>query len=553
MGDDAVQQARTVRFVLDESSVQAVYPLPGGGNYAHVLPHITLDRSVLPWERVVSRSGAGAAPWLALLVFGEGELPGDRAASGVTATRIVDELLHPAEPGTIGPDLKQVPAGEACRTIDVPTAVFTAVAPAQDERWYAAHMRGIAAPVLRHDGEILTDGEYAVVTAGRFPRTAGSYAVHLVSLEGFSLGHLPAGTTQVRLASLRSWSFICHPDGGFDLPRLLDNPLIPSPGPSAEPSDQDMREMRDRGHVSVRLSTLSGEPTYAWYRGPFTPLAAPDNPAFPCPLQADQPTADHALIYEAEHGLFDVSYATAWTLGRSIALAHPDYCAQIVQARERLADRAADLGVTSAVPPAGHDLTPADPEAARAQKILADLADQYGPSLAARLGELALLGDIPLPALVPGPDLLPAESLRLFYIDTAWITALQAGAADIGIHTGLDAPLAPYLRQAATRAARTRPPAAAALLNSARLPAWPELGFTATRDGRPLTPLRSSHLAPDMLLVLFDAVPDAIAIREPGQGIHFGLTTADDPTGLFRLGGLTTGQDTPPNHPTAPA
>ncbi|MFD6394036.1 hypothetical protein [Nocardia sp. NPDC060259] len=27
-------------------------------------------------------------------------------------------------------------------------------------------------------------------------------------------------------------------------------------------------------------------------------------------------TADHALIYEPEHGLFDVSYAAAWTLGR---------------------------------------------------------------------------------------------------------------------------------------------------------------------------------------------------------------------------------------------
>ncbi|WP_131735570.1 hypothetical protein [Actinomadura roseirufa] len=489
----------------------------------------------------MSRSGAGGAPWLALLVFGEGELPDDPAARGLTATRTVGELLHPAEPGTIGPDLKQVPAGDGCRTIDVPATVFTAVAPAQDERWYAAHMRGITAPVLRHDGEIRTSGEYAVVTANRFPRTLGSYAVHLVSLEGFSLGHLPAGTTRVRLASLRSWSFICHPDGGFDLPRLLDNPLIPSPGPSAEPSDQDMREMRERGHVSVRLSTLSGEPTYAWYRGPFTPLAPSDTPALPGPPQADHTTADHALIYEAEHGLFDVSYATAWTLGRSLALADPDYCAQIVQARERLANRAADLGVTSAVPPAGHDLTPADPEAARAQKNLADLADQYGPSLAARLDELALLGDLPLPALVPDRELLPAESLRLFRIDTAWITALQAGAADIDVHTSPDTDLAPYLRQASTRATRTRPPAAAVLLNSARLPAWPDLDLTATRDGRPLSQLRSTHPAPDTLLLLFDGVPDAIAIREPGQGIHFGLTIADDPTGLFRLGNLTTG------------
>ncbi|GGN66040.1 hypothetical protein [Nocardia rhizosphaerihabitans] len=27
-------------------------------------------------------------------------------------------------------------------------------------------------------------------------------------------------------------------------------------------------------------------------------------------------TADHAAIYAPEHGLFDVSYASAWTLGR---------------------------------------------------------------------------------------------------------------------------------------------------------------------------------------------------------------------------------------------
>ncbi|MFE5534805.1 hypothetical protein [Streptomyces sp. NPDC056492] len=30
-------------------------------------------------------------------------------------------------------------------------------------------------------------------------------------------------------------------------------------------------------------------------------------------------------------------------------------------------------------------------------------------------------------------------------------------------------------------------------------------------------------LGPDVLLVLFDDVPDQVAIREPGEGIHFGL------------------------------
>ncbi|MFH8637625.1 hypothetical protein [Streptomyces goshikiensis] len=39
-------------------------------------------------------------------------------------------------------------------------------------------------------------------------------------------------------------------------------------------------------------------------------------------------------------------------------------------------------------------------------------------------------------------------------------------------------------------------------------------------DGSP----RPSGLGPDVLLVLFDEVPDEIAIREPGEGIHFGLS-----------------------------
>ncbi|MFD7639755.1 hypothetical protein ACFV4P_03800 [Kitasatospora sp. NPDC059795] len=34
---------------------------------------------------------------------------------------------------------------------------------------------------------------------------------------------------------------------------------------------------------------------------------------------------------------------------------------------------------------------------------------------------------------------------------------------------------------------------------------------------------RSPHADPDVLLVLFEAVPDQISMREPGEGIHFGL------------------------------
>ncbi|MFB6561733.1 MULTISPECIES: hypothetical protein [unclassified Streptomyces] len=33
---------------------------------------------------------------------------------------------------------------------------------------------------------------------------------------------------------------------------------------------------------------------------------------------------------------------------------------------------------------------------------------------------------------------------------------------------------------------------------------------------------RPPHAAPDVLLALFDAVPDQVTLQEPGEGIHFG-------------------------------
>ena len=63
-------------------------------------------------------------------------------------------------------------------------------------------------------------------------------------------------------------------------------------------------------------------------------------------------------------------------------------------------------------------------------------------------------------------------------------------------------------------------------MNSELVRAWPVFEILATTaDGEPVKELRRDHLAPDVLLVLWDAVPDQIAIREPGQGIHFGINS----------------------------
>ncbi|MEU5436033.1 YidB family protein [Streptomyces sp. NPDC020719] len=56
-----------------------------------------------------------------------------------------------------------------------------------------------------------------------------------------------------------------------------------------------------------------------------------------------------------------------------------------------------------------------------------------------------------------------------------------------------------------------------------RLPQAVDNAFPA----EPAAATSRAHPAPDVLLLLFDDVPDTIVIREPGEGIQFGLPSAD--------------------------
>ncbi|MFE7295772.1 hypothetical protein [Streptomyces sp. NPDC057579] len=583
---------KAVEFALDPSAVHAHYPAANAsGNYRRVLPHVTLNRAILPWEHdIKGKEVPSRAPWVALLLFREDELPDDSAAGGLTVTRPVTELLEP-EPGVLGPDLPPPKGAESmmCRTIDVPPRHFTEILPSEEEMHYLAHLREVRPPhQLRDDGEVLTEGEYGVLTTNRFPRTPGSYVVHLASLEGHQAhlppNDLPVGTLAVRLCSLFSWTFTCSPTGSLDAAGLLQNLVAPGNddpedlalrlAPPQQPVQADdtqqyaLRRLR-RGYVPVSYRPMTGELTFAWYRGPCTPVTAPEVPL--APEGSPHPTADHALIYEPEHGVFDVSYASAWTLGRSIALADPEYVTDITRARRELANRAATLKALARDPyraaldpdalPAHHAFTelvangfaatflhaleapqlpartrrtprldPQQPSLSepRYQALLQVTADRNTHAMPAFLDRLALLHGVPFNYLVPDPRMLPAESMRLFRIDPAWIQALLAGAGDTGIHTTHDLLLDPLLRTSVARARAPRAPAAGLLISSALVPAWPEFEIVATRGkDRPVEELRRAHLGADVLLILFDAVPDQVSLREPGQGIHFGIGHGD--------------------------
>ncbi|MFD9206411.1 hypothetical protein ACFVZM_09015 [Streptomyces sioyaensis] len=658
-------EVRAPQFQLAPGGVHAVSPAPETqGCHGRVLAHVTLAARILPWQRTIDpgelETGPIEArpPWLALLVFAAGELPGDPNAAGITDTMAISDLLWPAEPdlGEIRPKIPQSQVAEGtateCRVLRVPGAVFAAVCPREDELRHLAHVRSVRDPAADSLGEELTEGDFSVVISGRLPDPEGGrHVAHLVSLEGCREALAYAASAgphkqDARLVSLHHWCFDALPEGeggaGFvqrvhDL--LFDDAAdgavrdlllrIPVPGPSGGvgtgPDDEARQRATDRlaqGWLPLPYQVDSGEETYAWYRGPFT--AAPSQKLPPMP-EDGWTTAGGLLAYDPDWAVFDTGWAVAWTVGRALALADDDFAGRLGNWRDRARFRAAQLAQRlAAAPPesdpaaslgprpraqalrervedgtlerlirelsevrtgpvrprsagsAAADLTQtgAPPRQAPLHRVLAEalagpgtasgphaqrltalraalreeLAEDEETPLADWFARLRLLHGVPFAYLVPSETMLPPESLRFFHVDPGWLTALQAGAESVGASGEADRALAAFAgpwRSQAT-AADDPGPCAGMLIRSALTRECPELSIQAWQGEETVGLLRRELLAGDILLVLFDRVPDAVELSEPPEGLSFGADPHPvDGTPVLNLRSLG-GGDAPP-------
>jgi hypothetical protein len=181
----------------------------------------------------------------------------------------------------------------------------------------------------------------------------------------------------------------------------------------------------------------------------------------------------------------------------------------------------------------------------------ADDAD-FPPDIAEWLGLLRLLYGVPFNYLVPDEKMLPPESIRFFYIDSAWIDCLLQGAISIGRTTKADlahdrafvekvhahsANSALRLRASIIRrpipvntVLETLNKAAGFLLRSSVVNGWPGLEIQAYKDSpvkNECKLLRMEHLAPDILLCFYEDIIKELHIHEHPEGLHFGVS-ADD-------------------------
>lgn len=171
--------------------------------------------------------------------------------------------------------------------------------------------------------------------------------------------------------------------------------------------------------------------------------------------------------------------------------------------------------------------------------------------------KLHLLNGVPFDYLVPNDNMLPVESFRFFYIDENWLVALLDGALTIGMQSSQDQSLQNLVHQslqdlvnAASYNYRNDIPInlpslnvsqtsikSGFLIRSQLVESWPALSIEASKAGVALKIQRIEHLAKNVLLCLFNDIPDNLTITEPEHGLQFGMEDA----GIINLRSITSG------------
>jgi len=512
------------RFSLEPQLVTGKFPPDKSmGEYYTVLPHLIFKRSILPWERKISDAAPYAdAPWLALLLFTKDE--------NISAQTISLETLTnpPQQKGWQFPSITLEPGQhktDRLLVIDVPGTLLQKVLPTKEALPYSVH--------VRQSADQANAPEYPILVCGRLPQPGSDCTVHLVSLEGRTdlFDSFDAKQTY-RLVSLSSWSFASTRSTSTFKDLLLaayqndtdKNPNETSKNvlrmPTLDSAGNDdaakINGLYRQGWVALPHQTRQGNQLVSWFRGPLLPGPAKKTVDF---TKLEVSAADQLVRYDSTLGMFDVSHAAAWELGRllmlrgrRISVAFFNWKRARLQASQHIAARHLPFGQQSR--------SLALPEAVR---------DWFAG--------LGTLNDVPYNYLVPDASELPQPSIRFFSIDSAWIAYLLDGAFSIGRVVANKPGLEASLRSAIPIPG----PMSGFLLRSSVVAGWPHVevtGYDVAGGGTAVLPegateanilklLRLERIAPDTLFCLFAGEIKTLDLSEKVEVIHFGVSFED--------------------------
>lgn len=323
------------RFTIAKEDICCVYPPENGrGSFGNSLPHIVFNRKTLPWERSTdtqTNDAAGApsfhTPWIALLQLREGE-------GGIVSTDTVQNAVNPKSSDIYFPHLhlRKGEEAEMCSYLDIETSLFRKVFPAYEDLAYLCHARQTE-PYLKSDDTGGPKDEWcSAVMGARMPEISDEgkkNRVYLISLEGYDnySNHTQIDRfSHVRFIVLYSWVYeaVSFP---WHFKEICSSLKTGSLGLSAEGQNEEISAFLENGYIPMRHQIRNGDVSVSFYRGPLTPAVTAYQEIPPVS------SADSLYIYDPDIGMFDVSYACAWQIGRLLTLNRKSIAMKIMQAR----------------------------------------------------------------------------------------------------------------------------------------------------------------------------------------------------------------------------
>ncbi|XXY49038.1 hypothetical protein WME91_54435 [Sorangium sp. So ce269] len=513
---------------LSPQQIAGLFPAEGSlGDHTNVLPHITLTRSTLPWERSPDNENHDL-PWLALLLFHDQDFASKE-------DRPEPRVITVGELGAAGAKFPAVALepgqteNDPVTVIEVKRRLLEPVLPRKSELGFLAHVRQ-----LKDDNNHPLPGAstLATVLCNRLPQAGGTSTAYLVSVEGryddkdgegFDFDDA-APDERIRLVCLKSWRFSCI-DRKQSFTALLTN-VDHEPGTLRLPGSGNAEADRylGMGYLPLPHALRQGDRTVSWYHGPLSPGDVP------APEPVSALSADELVRYEARTGMFDVSYAAAWELGRMLTLQNQAVAMALYQWKRAggIAQRSLEQRR------AGRTLSRLPFRSARTQAPMpASVQDWFD--------DLRVLRGVPFDYLVPDERLLPVESLRFFHLDRRWMKCLLDGAYSIGRAT--EGERRREMRSGFTPASEADALVTGFLLRSAVVSGWPDLvvdGYSVVIPGDAFNPpgagalylLRMERLSDNVLLCLFEGDVKTVDIHLKPEAMHFGVDAPDE-TGKF--------------------
>lgn len=330
---DSVFYIGARRFGMEPGIIHSVYPpADSSGCYKDTLPHIVCSQASFPWlRRMYGGQKEDTVPFVALICLAEGE---DFEEGQTTVGQLVKQTAgDPYFPRyTLDGAAGEKPE-DMCRFVDIDSALCADILPREEELAYLAHVR-VASLYDKTDSLISQDGSFSVIVCNRFPESpVGENRrnhAYLVSLENYH-DHLPEGAKfsevtarkKARFIVLHKWTFAStagDTPGFLHVMKNLDTGALALPKTGKE---NEASKIAERGYVPLMHLTRTGEKTVSFYHSPLVPCRTERHP------HEESHTADGEIRYDPARGVFDMTYAAAWQIGRFMALTDKEIARQI--------------------------------------------------------------------------------------------------------------------------------------------------------------------------------------------------------------------------------